>query len=59
MRKEQTPEELDGIRQQYERQQGEPEPYVPRPRWQLVMAWVLIAIVVLGIVNLCYWQIHG
>ena len=59
MRKEQTPEELEGIRRQYERQQEEPEPYVPRPRWQLVMAWVLIAIVVLGIVNLCYWQMHG
>lgn len=31
--------------------------YTPRPRWQLVMAWVLIGIMVLSVLNLCYWQI--
>ena len=37
-----------------------PEPekqtYTPRPKWQVVMAWVLLVIVVLGVANLCYWQ---
>ncbi len=37
----------------------ETEPYVPRPKWQIVMAWVLFGIVVLGIVNLCWLQITG
>ncbi len=37
----------------------EPERYVPRPKWQIVMAWVLFGIVVLGIVNLCWLQITG
>jgi len=59
MRKESTPEALEGVREDYERQTAEQEPYVPRPRWQLVMAWVLFGIVVLGIVNICYWQITG
>jgi len=33
--------------------------YFPRPRWQVVMAWVLMLIVVLAVINLCYWQIRG
>ena len=37
----------------------EPQKYVPRPRWQLIAAWILIGIVVLGVINVCYWQIHG
>ncbi len=37
----------------------EEKPYVPRPKWQIVMAWVLLAIVILGVINLCYWQITG
>ena len=55
MREEQTTEALENARETYERQNQE-DPYVPRPRWQIVMAWVLFAIVVLGIVNICYWQ---
>ena len=34
----------------------EEKKYVPRPRWQLIMAWVLIAIVILGVINICWWQ---
>ena len=34
----------------------EEKQYVPRPRWQLIMAWVLIAIVILGVINICWWQ---
>ncbi len=33
--------------------------YTPRPRWQVIFAWVLFGIVVLGIINICYWQITG
>ena len=31
--------------------------YIPRPKWQLVLAWVLIAIMVIAVINVCYWQI--
>ena len=53
MHDEQTPEALESARNEYERQAQKQE-YVPRPRWQIVMAWILIAIVLLGIANLCY-----
>ena len=33
--------------------------YTPRPKWQIIGAWVLLAIVVLGVINVCYWQITG
>ena len=33
-------------------QRGE---YTPRPKHQIVLAWVLIAIVVLGVLGMCYW----
>lgn len=57
MRAEQTPEKLESIRREYERrQEPEQKPYTPRPKWQIVMAWVLFGVVVLGILNLCYWQ---
>jgi len=56
MREEHTSEAL-------ERSGGEAgrdtEHYVPRPKWQIVMAWALFGIVVLGIVNLCWLQITG
>ncbi len=58
MREERSTEALDGIRESYERQEQK-EPYVPRPKWQLVMAWVLLGIVVLGIIDLCWIEITG
>ena len=30
--------------------------YKPRPKWQIIYAWVLIAIVVAGIACSIYWQ---
>ena len=37
-------------------QRGE---YTSRPKHQIVLAWVLIAIVVLGVLGMCYWEIFG
>lgn len=37
-------------------QRGE---YTPWPKHQIVLAWVLIAIVVLGVLGMCYWEIFG
>ena len=34
-------------------------PYTPRPKWQVIMAWVLLIIVILGVINICYWEITG
>ena len=42
-----------GQRNEKERQ-GE---YTPRPKHQIVLAWVLIAIVVLGVLGMCYCEI--
>ena len=58
MRQERSTEGLDGVREHYERQ-NQRDPYIPRPKWQIVMAWVLFAIVVLGVVNICWLQITG
>lgn len=33
--------------------------YAPRPRWQKIIAWVLIGVLILGIAGMCYWQIFG
>ena len=33
------------------------KPYTPRPKWQVIMAWVLLIIVILGVINICYWQL--
>lgn len=53
-----SPERLDyqsGQRKET-KERGE---YTPRPRSQIVLAWVLIAIVVFGILGMCYWEIFG
>ena len=44
-----------GQRNEKERQ-GE---YTPRPKHQILLAGVLSAIVVLGVLGLCYWEIFG
>ena len=44
-----------GQRNEKERQ-GE---YTPRHKHQIVLACVLIAIVVLGVLGMCYWEIFG
>lgn len=33
--------------------------YTPRPKRQIILAWVLIAVVVFGVLGMCYWQIFG
>ena len=32
--------------------------YTPRPTYQKVMAWIGIAIVVLGFLGTCYWMVN-
>ncbi len=38
-------------------EEPEKKTYTPRPRWQLILAWVLIGIMVIAVLNICYWQI--
>ncbi len=52
------PDSLESVRAEYERRHRS-EPYVPRPKWQIVMAWALLAVVVLGIINLCWIEMSG
>ena len=40
-------------------QEPEKQPYTPRPKWQVIFAWVLLGIVILGVINICYWEIFG
>ena len=60
MQDERTTESLESAKTEYERREEEAkQKYVPRPKSQLVLAWILLIIVVLGIINLCYIQITG
>lgn len=60
MQDERTTESLESAKTEYERQEEESsQKYVPRPKSQLILAWILLAIVILGIINLCYIQITG
>lgn len=34
------------------------EKYTPRPKRQLILAWVLIAIVLFAFLGMCYWMIN-
>lgn len=36
----------------------ETESYKPRPKWQVALAWVLLALMVLGTVSYYYWIAH-
>lgn len=58
MDREPSSEELEKLRESLDMEKKK-EHYVPRPGWQIAMAWILLAIVILGIINLCYWQMHG
>ena len=57
MNDERTTESLEGARERYDAAREEETRYTPRPRLHVVMAWVLLAIVVLGVLNICYMQI--
>ncbi len=53
---EQTPNRPDEERLPDVPDVGEEKPhYEPRPRWQIIWAWVLIAIVLVGFLGYCYW----
>ena len=39
--------------------EAEKDEYTPRPRYQIVIAWVLLAVVIFAILGSCYWQIFG
>ncbi len=34
------------------------EHYVPRPKWQIVFAWVLVAIMLVAVISYYYWIVH-
>ena len=40
-------------------QPKEKRPYTPRPKSQIVLAWVLLAVVLFAIGGMCYWQMFG
>ncbi len=40
-------------------QPEEKRPYTPRPKSQIVLAWVLLAVVLFAIGGMCYWQMFG
>ena len=56
MHEEPTPEELEILQAEREKE-ARKHVYTPRPKWQIIGAWILLAIVVLGVINVCYWQI--
>ncbi len=33
--------------------------YTPRPKWQLLLAWILVAVLLLGILGSYYWMMSG
>ena len=58
MKQDKTSEQLEydsAKAQQPEQKQS----YTPRPKSQIILAWVLIAEVVLAILGSCYWQMFG
>lgn len=42
-----TPEQLP--------QEQPAERYVPRPKWQLILAWILLALMVVAVAGYYYW----
>lgn len=40
---------------QQEPQEQPEHPYTPRPKWQIILAWVLFGIMVVGILLYYYW----
>lgn len=54
---EHSSEELD-YRSSHPEEEEKPR-YTPRPRSQIILAWVLLAVVIFAILGSCYWQIFG
>ncbi len=53
---EHTPENLEHY-SAGQQPDGEQKPYTPRPKGQLILAWVLIAVVLFGFLGTCYWMV--
>jgi len=54
-----SPEELEYLSKEEERKAAEQEKYVERPISHRIMAWVMIAIVILAFLGTCYWLAFG
>ena len=59
-----TPEELEHIcyrhgSRHHEHTDENGEKYTPRPKGQIVWAWILVGVVVLGVVNITFWMMRG
>ena len=57
MHDEHSTERLDYTSAQ--RQQKEETHYTPRPKFHIVLAWVLAAVVLFAFLGTCYWMIFG
>ena len=51
-----SPEMLEKLSQEAQKPQ---EHYTPRPKSQIVLAWVLAAVVLFAFLGTCYWLIFG
>ena len=56
MREEHSTERLEYTSGQ---QQQEEQHYTPRPKFHIVMAWVLVAVVIFAFLGTCYWLMFG
>lgn len=52
-----SPEELEHL--SVKAQEPEKEGYTPRPKWQLVLAWICAAGVLCAFLGICYWLAFG
>ena len=37
----------------------EKEPYTPRPKHHVILAWILMIIVIFAFLGMCYWMAFG
>lgn len=51
-----SPEMLEKLSQEVQPQKQD---YTPRPKSQIVLAWVLAVVVVLAFLGTCYWLMYG
>lgn len=40
-----------------EKDTAKKEPYVPRPKWQLALAWIAVGIVAFAFLGTIYWMV--
>lgn len=51
-----SPEMLEKLSREAQPQKQD---YTPRPKSQIVLAWVLAVVVVLAFLGTCYWLMYG